>query len=135
VIKILVSQIVYIRRLNSTTIALWTFNAGHFPIKTESEKLIQLRSIIQTIAETTISELPPSGVLAQIPDLNQAFDKWNSHSLSSDQLLLVINGLRGRTFADIKQFPCLTPRFNRENPVAAKGDETTLCAGGENCPI
>jgi hypothetical protein len=46
VIKILVSQIIYIRKVSSTTIAVWTFNAGHFLIRAGVEKIIQLSSFI-----------------------------------------------------------------------------------------
>jgi hypothetical protein len=127
VIKVLVSQIVFSRKIDPTTFALWTLNARHFLIKLDSE-MPQLNDMFQKVAESAVSELPPTSFLMKISDLTHAFQKWNAPLITSEQLLLIVNGLRGNMFADLKSFPYFPVRFSKENPVAPKGDDGTIAS-------
>jgi hypothetical protein len=88
----------------------------------------QLNSVFQKMAESALSELPPIPFLMEISDVTHAFQMWNARSITSEQLLLIVNGLRGNTFADLKNFPYFPVLFSKENPVAPKADAGTIAS-------
>jgi hypothetical protein len=117
VIRIVPADVLYARRCDAGRIAVWTISAGHFVIAVDREAPPALRS----------ADLPPCPFLHRWAD-GAASGRWPTPPLAADDVLLVVNGLRGRAFAD----PLRPPLFPR--PAGCSQVFATEADGDDSVP-
>jgi hypothetical protein len=126
VIRVPLSELIFVKKLEATSFAFWTFRTGHFVLRVHAERVAQMRSLFTTQSDAAVAELSNDSFLFRIPDLQTALARAVAGKLSVDDLLLAMNGLSGRVFADIHHFPYfpLTLRAKEYSPKFPTKQET-----------
>jgi hypothetical protein len=105
VIIVPISSVMFINKHNTTTIALWTVEAGHFLLRFAWKQVGQLMKEVVRIAKVASSNYPWFNFGTQLASNWDSLDLWSKHQLTTCQFLCIVNCLSGRSFADLNQYP------------------------------
>lgn len=132
VIQIPMSQIIFVQ-LFMGYFSFWTFGAGHFLVAPSRRDLAAIRLKMANIAEESKKRLSSAPLFLRVaqllvPDERVAAKKWSSGEISTDELLLVLNGLRGKRFASIREYPYFPLKFSsfKDRHISTKETATLL---------
>ena len=105
VLNIPLEHYIYSRQHNQKEIEIWTFQNGNFILKMKKKHVNRVFQLLKRYNEKAISQLSNYQFLFKTSTSSIAFQQWNSSFLSTDQFLLVMNGLASRSFVDLDKFP------------------------------
>lgn len=105
-IRISLSSIISIKPHNSSTVAFWSFTHGHFLINASRRKKFQLYiHTLFSVGELSTEKLPPE-IASQINYDSQAIkSKWQDREMSTEEMLIYMNGIKSRSFSDLDNYP------------------------------
>ena len=117
VIKVPMSQIISVQ-LFRRSFAFWTFHAGHFIVKpADGRSLAAIRYKMTNIAMEATGRLSGAPMFVRAPCEKTAFQKWSVEDISTDELLLCLNGLSGKSFASLRDYPYFPMNFSSDQLV------------------
>ena len=117
VIKVPLSQIISVQ-LFRRSFAFWTFHAGHFIVKpADGRSLAAIRYKMTNIAMEATGRLSGAPMFIRAPCEKTAFQKWSAEDISTDELLLCLNGLSGKSFASLRDYPYFPMKFSSDSLV------------------
>ena len=132
VIQIPMTQIIFVQ-LFMGYFSFWTFGAGHFLVAPSRRDLATIRFKMANIAEECKKRLSGAPLFLRVaqllvPDERVAAKKWSNGEISTDELLLVLNGLRGKRFASIREYPYFPLKFSsfKDRHISTKETATLL---------
>ncbi|OHT16670.1 hypothetical protein TRFO_41662 [Tritrichomonas foetus] len=114
VIKTLSSHMIFAIMNHKKAFKIWSFKQGHFLVKMESKKLIQVSHDLTTMTRKAIRMLPSYSFLFEFQDISQVHSKWLKNEISTDDFLLVANGLCGKLFISLNDYPYFPFNFKRK---------------------
>lgn len=106
-------QMIYARQHTNKEIEMWTFQNGNFIIHMKYSNLAKVLPMLERYSEKAFKQLSGYQFLFKTGNSKRAYVQWNSSFLSTDQFLLVINGLAGRSFVDLNNYPYF-PRLTKQ---------------------
>lgn len=115
VIRTMFDQLISIQISKKKQFNVWTFRQGSFTIKMDVKKLMQVQYAISSAALQGLDALSPYPFLFTVDNYSSAFDKWSKNEISTDELLLVANGLARRNFHSLQEYPYF-PFIFQHNP-------------------
>jgi hypothetical protein len=88
------------------------------------------------LGDTARSELSTYNFIVNITDGQRAFLNWYAGKMAADDMLLILNGLKGRTFVDLHCFPYFPLRLDyRESDVRFPSKIETISVLREVSPF
>ncbi|OHS94410.1 hypothetical protein TRFO_39396 [Tritrichomonas foetus] len=130
VLKSSFSHLIFLQVSMKKAFNIWSFRQGHYIIKMEMKKLIQVLYSISNTAKIMMDTFSPYQFLHKIEDSNVAITKWCKHEISTDDLLLTINGLNRKLFVHLKDYPYFPYVFDNQfcnySVVAASKETATI---------
>ncbi|KAK8890144.1 hypothetical protein M9Y10_034904 [Tritrichomonas musculus] len=105
VLKIEMNDIIFIQFLMYKAFNIWSFKHGQFTVKIDSNKLRQIKYPLSLMTTKVMDNFSSFNFLFKIEDYSSAFNKWCRCEISTDDLLLVSNGLSRRSFTNLKCYP------------------------------
>ena len=125
-IVIPLSSILYIHRHSSSSLALWTFNSGHFLLNFTPQALRQISPFFDKINKVAMDSFPIFNYLTTCSSNYNAYQKWIQRKLTTQQFLYTLNCLSGRSYADLSKYPYLPKSMDSE---FQPGERTTKLPG------
>lgn len=114
VIIIPISSILYVHKHNEKSLALWTFNSGHFLLLLSSQIIRNISSIVDKIDKIAVESFPTINFLTSFDSGEAAYQAWLQKSLPTQEFLYTINCLGGRSYVDLGKYPYVPVLINTE---------------------
>ncbi|EAY13190.1 hypothetical protein TVAG_097580 [Trichomonas vaginalis G3] len=98
-------QMIYARQHSNKEIEMWTFENGNFILHMKNNNIAKVLPLLERYSEKAFKQLSGYQFLFKTTNVKRAHSQWSSSFLSTDQFLLVMNGLASRSFVDLENYP------------------------------
>lgn len=126
VIIIPISSILYINKHNEKSLALWTFNSGHFLLLLTSQVMRNISGLVDKIDKIAIESFPTMNFLTRYDSGDAAYKAWIQSRLTTQEFIYTANCLSNRSYVDLGKYPYVPvlctenkPETNESLPSAA----------------